>query len=62
MYDSLVLLIGLVVLIIDLVMVIASSAMIIIALALGRNSTILRSHGIAFVTLYVAYLVYVVGR
>jgi len=56
------LLIGLVVLIIDLVMVIASSAMIIIALALGRNSTILRSHGIAFVTLYVAYLVYVVGR
>lgn len=46
----------------DLVMVIASSAMIIIALALSRNSTILRSHGIAFVTLYVAYLVYVVGR
>jgi cation:H+ antiporter len=46
----------------DLVMVIASSAMIIIALAFSRNSTILRSHGIAFVTMYVAYLVYVVGR
>ena len=46
----------------DLVMVIASSAMIIIALAITRTSTILRSHGIAFVTLYVAYLVYVVGR
>lgn len=46
----------------DLVMVIASSAMIIIALAIGRNNTILRSHGIAFVTMYAAYLVYVVGR
>ncbi|WP_405243702.1 calcium/sodium antiporter [Lentisalinibacter salinarum] len=46
----------------DLVMVIASSAMIIIALAITRNNTILRSHGIAFVTLYAAYLVYVLSR
>jgi len=46
----------------DLVMVIASSAMIIIALAITRNNTILRSHGIAFVTLYAVYLVYVIGR
>lgn len=46
----------------DLVMVIGSSAMIIIALAITRNNTILRSHGIAFVTLYAVYLVYVIGR
>ncbi|WP_405233074.1 calcium/sodium antiporter [Lentisalinibacter salinarum] len=46
----------------DLVMVIASSAMIILALAISRNSTILRSHGIVFVTLYAAYLVYVLSR
>ena len=46
----------------DLVMVIASSALIIVALAISRNNTILRSHGFVFVALYVAYLVYVVGR
>ncbi len=46
----------------DLVMVISSSALIIVALAISRNNTILRSHGIVFVCLYAAYLVYVVSR
>ncbi len=46
----------------DLVMVIVSSALIIVALAVSRSSTILRSHGLVFVSLYAAYLVYVVGR
>ena len=46
----------------DLVMVIASSSLILVALALSRNNTVLRSHGIVFVLLYVAYLVYVIGR
>lgn len=46
----------------DLVMVIASSSLIIVALAISRNNTILRRHGFVFVLLYVAYLVYVIGR
>lgn len=46
----------------DLVMVIASSALIIVALAISRNNTILRTHGIVFVSLYAAYVAYVVGR
>ena len=46
----------------DLVMVIASSALILVALAISRNNTIQRSHGIVFVSLYAAYLVYVVFR
>ena len=46
----------------DLVMVIASSSLIIVALAVSRNNSILRSHGVVFVALYVMYLVYVIGR
>ena len=46
----------------DLVMVIVSSALIIVALAISRTNTILRSHGFVFVSLYAAYLVYVVIR
>jgi cation:H+ antiporter len=46
----------------DLIMVIFSSAMIILALVSSRKNTILRSHGVVFVLLYVAYLVYVVMR
>ncbi|MDX1406233.1 MAG: calcium/sodium antiporter [Woeseiaceae bacterium] len=46
----------------DLVMVIASSSLILVALAISRNNTILRTHGIVFVSLYAAYLAYVVGR
>ena len=46
----------------DLVMVIASSSLIIIALAIGRNNTVQRAHGIIFVSLYAAYVAYVVGR
>lgn len=46
----------------DLVMVILSSALIIVALVSSRRYVILRSHGILFVTLYCAYLFYVVQR
>ena len=46
----------------DLVMVISSSALILVALAISRNNTIMRSHGVVFVSLYVAYLLYVIGR
>ena len=46
----------------DLVMVIASSSLIIIALTISRNNTVQRAHGIMFVSLYAAYLAYVVGR
>lgn len=46
----------------DLVMVIASSSLIIVALAISRNNTVLRTHGVVFVSLYAAYLAYVVGR
>jgi cation:H+ antiporter len=46
----------------DLVMVIASSSLIIVSLTISRKNTIPRSHGLVFVALYAAYLVYVVGR
>lgn len=46
----------------DLVMVIASSALILVAMAISRNNTIQRSQGVVFVTLYAAYLFYVVTR
>ena len=46
----------------DLVMVILSSSMIILALVSSRKNTILRSHGVVFVLLYVAYLGYVIMR
>jgi cation:H+ antiporter len=46
----------------DLMVVIGSSALIILALASSRNNTITRAHGILFVGLYAAYLVYVVMR
>jgi cation:H+ antiporter len=46
----------------DLVMVIASSSLIIVALAISRNNTVQRAHGIVFVSLYAAYVAYVVGR
>jgi cation:H+ antiporter len=46
----------------DLVMVIAASTLIILALVSSRNRTILRSHGVLFVLLYAAYVVYAVRR
>lgn len=46
----------------DLVMVIVSSALIILAMVSSRGYTVLRSHGILFFCLYVAYLFYVVQR
>lgn len=46
----------------DLLVVIGSSAMIVLALVFSRNNAINRSHGIVFIGLYVAYLVYVVHR
>ncbi|MDX1508190.1 MAG: calcium/sodium antiporter [Woeseiaceae bacterium] len=46
----------------DLVMVIASSSLIIVAMAISRNNTIQRIHGIVFVALYAAYVAYVIGR
>jgi cation:H+ antiporter len=46
----------------DLFLVIVSSAMIILALVSSRKNTVQRSHGILFVTLYVAYVIYVVQR
>ena len=46
----------------DLMVVIGSSALVILALVSSRTNTIKRSHGIVFVSLYIAYLVYVVMR
>ena len=46
----------------DLAMVVSSSALIIVALAASRNNMILRSHGLLFIVLYVAYLAYIIGR
>jgi cation:H+ antiporter len=46
----------------DLAIVIGSSSLILIALILGRSNTIMRSHGVVFVTLYAIYLIYVVAR
>ena len=47
---------------IDLLVVVGSSTMIILAMVLSRNNTLRRSHGVFFVGLYIAYLVYVVVR
>lgn len=46
----------------DLVMVIVSSTLILLALVASRNSTVRRSHGMVFVGMYLAYLIYVVQR
>jgi cation:H+ antiporter len=46
----------------DLMIVIGSSAMIILALVTSRNNSINRAHGVLFVGVYIAYLVYVVQR
>jgi cation:H+ antiporter len=46
----------------DLVMVIVSSALIIVAMVSSRQNTVLRSHGILFICLYVAYLFYAALR
>jgi len=46
----------------DLMVVIGSSALVILALVSSRDNTIKRYHGIIFVSLYVAYLAYVVMR
>lgn len=46
----------------DLMMVICSSALILLAIALSRNNSITRSHGIVFIALYAGYLFYVATR
>jgi len=46
----------------DLLVVVGSSTMIILALVSSRANTITRSHGVAFLGLYVTYLVYVMLR
>ncbi len=46
----------------DLVMVVIATTLIIVALALSRKATISRWHGIMFLLVYVAYLVFVVQR
>lgn len=46
----------------DLVMVIVSSTLIIVAMVSSRQNTVLRSHGVLFVCLYVAYLFYAAMR
>lgn len=46
----------------DLVMMIVSSALIILAMVSSRRNMVLRSHGVLFICLYVAYLFYVVQR
>ncbi|XOV83211.1 MAG: calcium/sodium antiporter [bacterium] len=46
----------------DLVMVIVSSALILVAMVTSRQSVVMRSHGVLFLCLYVAYLFYVVNR
>lgn len=47
---------------IDLMMVIGSGALIIVSIAISRNNSIRRWHGLVYVTLYAAYLGYVVNR
>lgn len=47
---------------IDIIMVVVSSLMILLAVALSRAARISRGAGIVFVTLYVAYLAYVIQR
>jgi len=46
----------------DILMVIASSTLMILALVASRSTTILRGHGVLFIGIYIAYLVYVVLR
>jgi len=46
----------------DLVMVMVSSALIILALVTSRGNSVTRPHGVLFVFLYAAYLVYVIQR
>jgi cation:H+ antiporter len=46
----------------DLLMVIASSAMIILAMVSSRRRAIVRWHGCVFVSLYVAYVAWVIVR
>jgi hypothetical protein len=43
-------------------MVIASSSLLILALVSSRNRTIMRYHGVLFVLLYGAYVLYAVRR
>lgn len=46
----------------DLIMVIASSSLVILALVSSRNRTIMRYHGVLFILLYGAYVLYAVRR
>lgn len=46
----------------DLVMVVASSALILVSLVVSRTNSILRWHGVVYVTLYCSYIGYVVAR
>jgi len=46
----------------DLAMVVFATTLVIVAIALGRKGTIERWHGIIFLLVYLAYLVFVVGR
>jgi cation:H+ antiporter len=46
----------------DLMLVAAASALILVAMAVSRTNSILRWHGVMFVCLYVAYLVFTVER
>jgi cation:H+ antiporter len=46
----------------DLVMVIAASALVILALVSSRHRMILRYHGVLFILLYAAYIVYAIRR
>jgi len=46
----------------DLIMVIASSTLVILALVSSRNRTIMRYHGVLFILLYGAYVLYAVRR
>lgn len=46
----------------DLMVVIGSSAMIILALVSSRKNSVNRAHGVFFVGVYLAYLIYVVQR
>ncbi|MCB1671288.1 MAG: calcium/sodium antiporter [Gammaproteobacteria bacterium] len=46
----------------DLVLVVAASALVLVAMAISRTNSILRWHGILFVTLYAGYLGFTVHR
>jgi cation:H+ antiporter len=47
---------------IDIIMVVVSSMLILLAVATSRTATITRGYGIAFVTLYLGYLAYLIQR